>query len=102
LGPSRPVVAMGSTAWHHFRWSEFIYQDELEMIKRRSGDLITRLPIDKPNKWSDSGTKSWWGAAGRWVIDGGDRSVIEKDLKLVCLCQESATAGDFLSPWIFF
>jgi hypothetical protein len=46
----RPVVAMGSTAWHHFRWSEFIYQDELEMIKRRSGDLITRLPIDKPNK----------------------------------------------------
>ena len=128
--PSRPVVAMGSTAWHHFRWSNLLsrwsrddqekikrwYQgdlhrddhqmiwrwsiDDLEMIKRRSED-DEKLPIDEQNKWPVSGTKSWWGAARRWVIDVGDRSAIEKDLKLVCLCQESATAGDFLSPWIF-
>jgi len=53
LGPSRPVAAMGSTAWHHFRWSELIYQDELEMIKRRSKDYIKMIYIEMITRWSE-------------------------------------------------
>jgi len=37
---------MGSTAWHHFRWSELIYQDDLEVIKRRSKDDIMMTNIE--------------------------------------------------------